>query len=270
MSKYTMTIQEFCRSVKMAAVLENDPSADALIEVENMTEEDYYFAVQQFIFPTDWPFYNDSFEDRQQFIRDFTDYFMFYEIGQSSIGQFRHNLKRWLRLEMHYFRQLYESQIGSVGDLLKNVDVWRTIKGTTNEKTGTIDRDGGTTYGRHEARQDSSGQNQTNTYGRTDTNTIIPLGGSSFTPLSKQNEGGTDSANNQASSSGSVDYSGRDSTDHKETYNTKDQQDLTEHRAGNEGVNMAEAVKKYRELILDINSTILNRMRREGLFLQIW
>lgn len=271
MAKYTTTIQEYCQSVYLGFQLELNPNLNPVQVVANMDEDDYYNIVENYIFPSEWPFYNDIANDKEQFIKDFTDFFMYYEIGQSTMDQFRHVLKTWLRLDMSKYAQLYGSQLSGIGDVLNNTDVWRRIAGTTSGKTGTVRRAGSVTYGKTETRDNWNVSDGSVTNGRTDTNSIVPLGSTAaFNDLSKQTAGGTDRTAETIHNAGTVGLSGTDGDDHTDTYNTTDSQDLTEHRAGRENINVADAVEKYRALILDMNSLIFEDMKKYGLFMLVW
>lgn len=270
MSKYTMTIQEYCERVYLGQILEINPDADPVQVVEGVDYPDYYRIVRDYIFPSNFEFYTDDPAARDKFIADFTDYFMYYEIGQDSIPKFRHTLRAFLNTEMSYYTQLYNSQLKGLDDVLKTVDVWRNISGKLLERTGSIGRHESTQYGRTEKRSGSSSQSGSVQHGATDQTNIVPLGSNSMTPLSQQAQGGTDRTNDSAQSSDNMQLGGTDIRENSDIYNTTDRQDLTEHRAGREGVNVADAVEKFRKLIIDINSDILHAMKKFGLFMLVW
>ena len=68
MAKYTTTIQEYCQSVHLAQQLQLNPDADPWNVVATMDDSDFYRIVRDYIFPVDWPFYNESTLDRKEFI----------------------------------------------------------------------------------------------------------------------------------------------------------------------------------------------------------
>lgn len=259
MSKYTMTLQEYCQGVYVGL----HPDLSPVQAISQMEESDYYEIVSSYVFPSSWDLYTADADAKAVFVRDFTDRFMYFEIGQSSFEQFRHVLKTWLRTEMSYYTQLYNSQLASLDDVLNTVDVWRNIYGTTSGKTGTVGRAGSVTYGHVETRDLAGGV----THGETQANNIVPLGATATErEISKQIAGGTDSTTD----TGTVTESGTDTNGYTDTYDTLDRQDLTEHRAGKENINVGTAVEKFRELIVDINSMMLNAMKRYGLFMVVW
>lgn len=271
MSKYTITIQEYCQGVFLAQGLENDPTAKPAAIMAGMGESDYYEIVRDYIFPSSWTFYTDDSSAKYEFIKDFTDYFMYREIGQSSVEQFRHTLKTWLRREMGLYTQLYNSQLSDISEVLNTTDIWRTLSGEISNKTGTVERSGSTTYGKVETRNLTTTYDGSFTPGRTDTNNIVPLGSSTGnSKLSQAVAGGEDVTDDETNDSGTVSYSGTDSNGYTDTYGTVDSQDITEHRAGKENVNVADAVEKFRKLIIDLNSQMLDAMAAYGLFMLVW
>ena len=252
MAKYTTTIQEYCQSVHLAQQLQLNPDADPWNVIATMDDSDFYRIVRDYIFPAEWPFYNESTLDRKEFIEEWTDTFLYYEIGQDSMGKFRHVFKAWLRTNMPFYSKLAASELKDISDVVNNIDVWTTRKGDLSNKSGSMSRSGSTTYGKTD----------TFTPGKTNKNSIVALGSASTErELNKSEEGGLET--NVAS--------GTDTTGYTDTYtNLKDTQDITEHRAGKDGSDVAKAVEQYRALIVDLNSMIFKQMKAEGLFMLVW
>lgn len=252
MAKYTTTIQEYCQSVHLAQQLEINPDADPWNVITTMDDSDFYRIVRDYIFPIDWPFYNDSTSDKQEFIEEWTDTFLYYEIGQDSMGKFRHVLKAWLRTNMPYYSKIASSELASVSDVINNIDVWVTKTGELSKKSGSMSRAGSTTYGRTD----------TFTPGKTNKNSIVALGtDATERELNKSEEGGSEK--NVAS--------GTDTNGYTDTFNNlTDTQDVTEHRVGKDGSDVAKAVEQYRALIVDLNTMIFKQMKAEGLFMLVW
>lgn len=270
MAKYTITIQEYCQSVFFGKALATNPVADPVATVQSMTEQDYYEIVKENLFPSTWPFYTDEEGAQDIFIRDFTDYFFYMEVGFDSIGKFKQHLKSWLRLEMGYYEKLYGSDLEDLAAIFNTSDIVKTIKGTLNQKNGTVKREGSVTYGKKDSKDYWTDDNQDVTNGRTDTNSIVALGTTSTErELSKQAAGGIDNTHKLTHDAGSVESSGKDENEYTDTYNTVDAQDLTETRKGHDNVDVGAIVEKYRELILDMNSLILEAMR-PALFMQLF
>lgn len=252
MAKYTQTIKEYCESVYLAQQLSINPDAKPWNVITTMDDSDYYRIVSDYIFPTDWPFYNTTAADKTEFVEEWTDKFLYHEIGQDSMGRFRHVLKAWLRTNMVYFERLYSSDIASVADVINNIDVWTTRTGELSKKTGSLSRSGSTTYGRTD----------TFTPGRVNKNSIVALGATATErELSQTAESGQET--NVAS--------GTDTNGYTDTYNNlADSQNVTEHRAGKDGSDVAAAVERFRALILDLNSQIFDKMQADGLFMLVW
>ena len=259
MAKYTTTIQEYCQSVFLYKIQSLIPTIDRFKLMEDMTEYAMYTIVRDYIFPTDVPFYNDNSEDLNAFINEWTDTFLYYEIGQDSIGKFRHTLKAWLKNNMPYFRKLYESDIRDIDAALKNYDVLISRVGDQSKKTGTLSSSGSTTYGKKEEYGSDFKP------GKNTKNSIVALGTSATErELSATGESGTDKTES------STELSGTDRNQKTDTYNLTDTVNTQETRTGRENVDITAVTERYRALILDINSEIFAKMKKDGLFMQVW
>ena len=237
MAKYTQTIKEYCESVYLAQQLSINPDAKPWNVITSMDDSDYYRIVSDYVFPTDWPFYNDTAADKKEFVEEWTDKFLYHEIGQDSMGRFRHVLKAWLRTNMIYFARLYSSDIASVADVINNIDVWTTRTGELSKKTGSLSRSGSK-------------------------NSIVALG----TAATERELSQTAESGQEVSAA-----SGTDTNGYTDTYNNlTDAQNVTEHRAGKDGSDVAAAVERFRALILDLNSQIFDKMQADGLFMLVW
>ena len=255
MAKYTQTLQEYCQSVYLGKQLQLNPEGDWYQIVAGMQESDYYKIVRDYVLPNPLPFYNESTIDKEEFIRDFTDRFLYFEIGQDSFPKFRQTLKAWLRQDMPYYAQLYGSQLSSLNELIDNVNLVITRKGEISNKNGTLARAGSTTYGRTDTTKSTI----------TNKSSIVPLGSSATEREISQQVTATPTAGDTVTSSGT------DSTGYTDTYtNLKDETDITETHTGHDGHDIALAVEKYRALIVDINTTIFDAMKAYGLFMLVW
>ena len=244
MSKYTMTIEEYCVARFLAYKLEEDPSYPPIMAPMEMTLEDAYQIVAHEIFTTAMPFYNDDTDDAETFLEEWTDTFYFTEIGQETIQRFRIVFQAWMRNNMPYFAELYKARLTALSDLNP------TYKKTVNddlEKTGS--------------EQDSNlhGLSTTTTPTDTTTNKIIPLGGSAETELNQTVNGGSITQAN----------SGTDTLT-KSFTNRWDKRKITEELEGATISEKLEIYKGYRELIIDINSMIFEKMRKDHLFMEVW
>ena len=255
MAKYTQTLQEYCQSVYLGQQLEINPAGDWYQIVAGMQESDYYRIVRDYVLPNPLPFYNESTLDKEEFIRDFTDRFLYFEIGQDSFPKFRQTLKAWLRQSMPYYGQLYGSQLSGLNELIDNVNLVITRKGELSKKNGTLGRSGSTTYGRIDTTKSTI----------TNKSSIVPLGSSDTEREISQQVTATPTAGD------SVTASGTDTTGYTDTYtNLKDETDITETHTGHDGHDIAQAVEKYRALIVDMNTTIFDAMKAYGLVMLVW
>ena len=245
MSKYTMSIEEYCLGRYIAKKMATDPDYDPRLAPVEITPEDAYDTVASDIFPATVPFYTDDSALLREFIESWTDVFYFSEIGQETLGKFTWTLRAWLRDNMGEFSQLYASQVASVAELMEQNDYTRDMLDTL-KKTGT------------ETRALQHGHTVTDTPATTTTNKIIPLGGSSETELSQVAQGG----------SGTTANTGTDTT--TITPDTTDTRTVHETITGYQGVNKAAVYQAYRELIVDIDSMIFRKMRQDGLFMEVW
>lgn len=259
MAKYTTTIQEYCQSVYINKIQTLFPLYNRFDIVAEMPEEQYYEIVRNYIFPTVIPFYNSVETDITAFVEEWTDHFMYYEIGQDSVEKFRTTLKAWLKTNMPLYKKLYDSDISSVAAALNNTDVTITRTGSTSIKTGTLSTSGSTTYGKQE-KFDSTFKPGKNTK-----NSIVALGTSATErELSATGESGTDTTDSTNK------LSGTDQNSKTDTYNLNDGVNTTETRSGRENVDLLAATEKYRSLILDMNSEIFKQMKKDGLFMLVW
>lgn len=258
MAKYTTTLEEYCQGRLFAVMLEdyiendnlpedpalvwaeacwalwNDPTiAYAIIGEEVMPDLNTYFYA-----PTD----QDAIDD---FIQEFTDKFYFNEIGQETMARFIITLRAFMSTKMPYYKELYNSRIANLAALASDYKRHMTDDLT---KTGT--------------EQDSLLHGLTRTTTPTNwatKNKIIPLGGSAEVELNESQQSGTES----------VADSGTDTTT-KSFTNRKDGRVVDETITGATGLDKTELVKRYRELILDINDMIFNEMKAYGLFMEMW
>lgn len=245
MSKYTMTIEDYCLGRFIAGKLALDPDYDPRLAPAEITPEDAYATVAADIFPASVPFYTTDSAVLDEFIKSWTDIFYFSEIGQETLGKFTWTLRAWLRDNMGYYSQLYASQIGAVADLMEQSDYKRQLTETLR-KTGS------------ETRALQHGMTVTDNPGQVSKNSIIPLGGTAETELSQTAQSG------QSTTS----QSGTDTT--TITPNTTDTRTVTEIITGYQGQDKAHVYEAYRQLILDIDSEIFRAMRRDGLFMEVW
>lgn len=245
MSKYTMTIEEYCIGRFLAGRLDQDPSYPPALAPLDITPGDAYDIVEAEIFPATVPFYSDDPGMLREFIEQWTDTFYFDEIGQETVGKFAWTLRAWLRTNMDKYTQLYASDVANVADLMEQNDYARDLTDTL-ERTGT------------ETHALLHGHTVTDTPTTTVTNKIIPLGGSAETELNQSVDGGTVTHGNTGTDTTTI------------TPNTTDTRTVHETIIGYQGVDKARVYEAYRGLIQDLNSDIFAQMRRDNLFMNVW
>lgn len=245
MSKYTMTIEEYCLGRFIAKKLALDPDYDPRLAPVEMTPDDAYTTVEDEIFPAVIPFYTDDETLLQEFLEQWTDTFYFDEIGQETIGKFVWTLRAWLRTNMDVYAQLYASEVGSVAELMSQNDYTRHMTDVL-KKSGT------------ETHALQHGHVLTENPGGVTKNSIIPLGGTAETELNQTAESGTNTSTD----------SGTDTT--TITPDTTDDRTVHETITGYQGQDKARVIQAYRDLIQDINSDIFAAMRKDGLFMEVW
>lgn len=257
MSKYTMTFEEYCQARHYAQLLDqyieddNVPEDTAAVWMQAVTdiEEDMtiaYEIISDEVFPdiTTVPFYTSDVLEAAAFLMAFVDKFYFDEIGQETMARFKVTLRAFFREKMPYYKTLFDSKIADLTALASNY---------RREMTDDLTKSGTETDSLLHGHQVSF------TPTSTQTNKIIPLGGSTETELNQSVAGGTDTTTN----------SGSDTTTHSFT-NRVDGRKIIEEITGARGLDRAELVEKYRALILDIDSMIFADMRSYGLFMQVW
>ena len=256
MAKYTTTIEEYIQgrifAQKLQDALDNDdlPDDPASLWIEAVQELQAdpsigYDIVKSELFPSPEIFYTDDSDVYDNFIATWTDKLFFNEIGQETVGRFKTTLRGWLRDNMVYYTALYDSNLDKLADLASNYK-------------RTMDDD--LTYSGSEQNQRQHGESISYTpTNKGVKNYIIPLGGSTETELNQTQETGSDTTA----------HSGTD-TDTRSFTNRQDKRHIVEEIIGGRGTERAELVKMYRELIIDIDTLIINQMLKDGLFMEVW
>lgn len=257
MGKYTQTLEEYCQGRLFAQLLEqhmedNDMPDDPRIiwvEAVRQLQEDptiAYAIIGQDIMPdfSVIPFYTNDSDTIDEFISAFTDKFYFHEIGQETMGRFRITLRAFCRENMPYYADLFNSKLSALTDL--NSDYQRQTHDSLEKLGKETDE---LSHGHKVEFEPTASQ----------TNKIIPFGGSAETELNQSVAGGKDTTTN----------SGKDTTTLSFT-NRVDSRWITENITGATGAERADLIEKYRALIIDIDSMIFAAMEKYGLFMQCW
>lgn len=256
MAKYTTTIEEYVQGRHFAALLQdaldndNLPDDPASLWVQAVTDiqEDpdiAYGIVESELFPDPAIFYTDNSDVYDNFIATWTDKCYFDEIGQETIGRFKITLRGWLRENMGYFTDIYASKIANLTALASD---YQRQTHDSLEKMGS------------EQNQLSHGKTTTYTpTNRGTINKIIPLGGSAEVELAQTVESGTDSTADSGTDTDTLSFTNR-----------IDSRWITENITGATGMDKAELVKLYRDLIIDMDTMIISKMYADGLFMKVW
>lgn len=90
------------------------------------------------IFDFDYEFYNP--DHKIDFEKKFCDYFMFREIGQETIGRWKHQLRTTLNVIAPYYKQLYQTELASKDiQFMLNKDLKETfIREVEGENSGLV------------------------------------------------------------------------------------------------------------------------------------
>lgn len=256
MSKYTTTIEEYIQSRHFAAILEEaaeqgtlpeDPRTlwiQAVTEVNEDPEIGYQIVADEIFPDSSVPFYTDDTTVKDEFLKAWTDTFYFDEIGQETMARFRITLRAYFRDNMPRFADLYTSRLSGLQALASD---YQRQTHDSNEKMGS------------EQRNMQHGLKVDFTPGATQTNKIIPLGGSAETELNQSLTGGKDVTENSGTDTDTLSFTNR-----------IDSRWITENITGATGLEKADLIAKYRELILDLDSMIFADMRVKHLFMEAW
>lgn len=258
MAKYTTTIEEYVQGRVFAQMLDNAIQDDDLpedpralwIEACHAIEEDpdiAYGIVASELFPDpDSPiFYTNDSDVYENFIATWTDKCYFDEIGQETIGRFKITLRGWLRENMGYYTDLYNSKISTLSALASD---YQRQTHDSLEKLGS--------------EKNERGHGESITYTPTNKGTknyIIPLGGSTETELNQTQETGSDTTAHSGTDTDTLTFTSR-----------VDSRWITENITGATGKDKAELTKAYRELIVDLDTMIIKQMYADGLFMKVW
>ena len=154
-------------------------------------------------------------------------------------------LRGWLRDNMGYYTDLYNSKISALSALASD---YQRQTHDSLEKLGS------------EQNQRQHGESISYTPTNKGTkNYIIPLGGSAEVELNQTQETGSDTTA----------HSGTD-TDTLSFTNRVDTRWITENITGATGKDKAELIKMYRDLIVDLDTMIIKQMYADGLFMKVW
>lgn len=227
---------------------------------------------------------------REELNSKILNHYKYHQIGFETVGRFIDELEITMNEIMPYYYQLYKSAdiINGLDDIFGNLDVTETFK---EEKSGTrTDNTTGNMSGTNTSEVNSTATSESET---TSDTSSTSRNVKSDTPQSKMNELGetigdtgifaSEVAFNDDIASSTAANTGTDTTTSNTTANSSQESSTdssgtttgsTEHtliRKGNQGVNTyAHDMLEFRDLILNIESQILNDKRLVELFMLVY
>lgn len=243
MSEYTLSLRQLINSY-----FPPEQYAKGFYDSEAMIKEG-----SKKLFDFSYPFYNDNVDDREAFQEYFVRHYYMYEIGQETPGLFKLRLQSLLYAAMPEIKRIYETE-RLVFDPLNDYSEIRTYtKEDTGEQTNHVEsvrQDTGNT-------QSKDGSTERRRVFQNDT----PQGELSDIDegryLSQYTNSPSESSSNSESSSAAdsnVTNTGEDTIHNIQTH--------TETVKGKHGnLTYMEMIKQYRELAVNINGLLCNRLR---------
>lgn len=195
------------------------------------------------LFDFEYTFYTDDFNVRKTFEQKFIDHFYFDEIGSETVARFKWMLKSKLNVIMPYYRQLYETELKAKDiNFLLNKDLReeyeRTLSSDSDEKIDT----------------NATTSNNTNSTANSKVSNID--NGVSAVNLNPGNLTGVSQDTNQTTNAFNSNNNVKRNTQGEITERT-----VTTSQ-GNIGItSSAELLKKWREVLINIDQMILNECK---------
>lgn len=257
MSKYTMTLQEYAEGRYFA----ENPSLN-ILQIAAMSDETFYHYAFE-IFPDVFPFWSEDSEYIEAWKKLFTDHFRFDEIGFETMARFRQRFKCFLNERMPYYVKLAESEF-DLADIATDTNITVTESETIGRLIGKdvvhdYMKTGSTTQ---------HGTDNTEIVDGAQYSGVKPFGssGTTFNEITKDRT--EDGARNRTINNGTTE-SGRDAGTLAEdtTDNTTRGKSVT--TEGFQNIDPLDRVKRYRELILQINGEIFAEAKKR-LFMLIY
>lgn len=269
MSKYTLSIYEWAVGV----------NGNENVSLDNVKQ-----IAKSLVFNKDFNFYNDSVNDKNEFINKFINKYLYEEMGLETPALWRDRVYTRLNIKMPYYKNLYKSLINSIDDLqVFNSDSTTRNKNNTDNVEESNSNSSKTDSNANVTSNNSNVTNNTNSgSSNTDNNSQnlrsdepqSTITSNAYASLLERNENITTVNNSENGKSDSTDLGKSESvTD----VNRNETGSKTEKRNGSEsevvtkeftGSNKGEMYKTYREMVLNIDELLLNEF--EDLFLQIF
>lgn len=269
MSKYTLSIYEW-------AVGTNGN--------ENATLDNVKQVAKSLVFNKDFQFYNDSVNDKNEFINKFIDKYLYEEMGLETPALWRNRVYTRLNIKMPYYKNLYNTLINSLDDLQTiNSDTTTRNKSNTdkieesNSNSSKTDSTVNVTSSNNNVTNNSNTETSTTNNNSQNLRSDEPqstITSNAYASLLERNENITNVNNTENGKSNSIDSGKSDSVSSVERNESGNK---SENRNGSEnevvtkeftGSNKAEMYKTYRDMILNIDELLLSEF--EDLFMQIF
>lgn len=269
MSKYTLSIYEW---------------AVGMIGNENTSLDNVKQIAKSLVFNKDFNFYNDSVNDKNEFINKFINKYLYEEMGLETPALWRDRVYNRLNIKMPYYKNLYKSLINSLDDLqVLNSDTTTRNKNNTDNVEESNSNSSKTDSNANVTSNNSNVTNNTNSgTSNTDNNSQnlrsdepqSTITSNAYASLLERNENITTVNNSENGKSDSTDLGKSESVTDVSRNETGSK---TEKRNGSEsevvtkeftGSNKAEMYKTYRDMVLNIDELLLNEF--EDLFMQIF
>lgn len=269
MSKYTLSIYEW---------------AFGTAGNENATLDNVKQVAKSLVFNKDFQFYNDSVNDKNEFINKFINKYLYEEMGLETPSLWRDRVYTRLNIKMPYYKNLYNTLINSLDDLQTvNSDTTTRNKSNTdkieesnsnNSKTdSTVNVTSSNNNLTNNSSTETSATNNNSQTLRSD-EPQSTITSNAYASLLERNENITNVNNTENGKSNSIDSGKSDSVSSVEKNESGNK---SENRNGSEnevvtneftGSNKAEMYKTYRDMILNIDELLLSDF--EELFMQIF
>lgn len=256
MSKYTYTLYEIGKEravrdyIKETAQFsrKNLEKFCAELEINEVIEK----AIAD-IFDFSYDFYNTDEKAKAAFEKLFTMFFLDTEIAFETVDYFKVKLEAFLKIQMPYYSDVFNSQI----------DFSEVQKGLTLESTTETSGTGKTTESGTDTTKTEHGTSTTSTSNGTTVNSDYPqatLNSSIDYASASGLQKSTDTVTNSGTDTTSLTRGGVSASENKQTSTTK--------TTGN-SIDIAELSRKYQQILRNINLELLDKAKHE-LFLKVW
>lgn len=269
MSKYTLSIYEW---------------AVGTIVNENATLDNVKQVAKSLVFNKDFQFYNDSVNDKNEFINKFINKYLYEEMGFETPALWRDRIYTRLNIKMPYYKNLYNTLINSLDDLQTvNSDTTTRNKSNTdkieesNSNSSKTDSTVNVTSSNNNVTNNSNTETSTTNNNSQNLRSDEPqstITSNAYASLLERNENITNVNNAENNKSDSTD-TGKSvsvsSAERNESGNKSENRNGSENEVVTKeftGSNKAEMYKTYRDMILNIDELLLSEF--EDLFMMIF